>query len=141
VPPLREHRDDIPLLALYFAAKFAEKSKRPFKGISPDARSVLMAYSWPGNVRELENAIEHAIVLGITEEILPEDLPFVVLEEQPSGPAAARYHDVLLEARKDLIRTSLGQANGSVPEAARKLGIHPKYLHRLVRNLNLKADR
>ena len=74
LPPLREHRDDIPLLALHFAAKYAEKSRRPFKGISGEARKLLMNYTWPGNVRELENAIEHAIVLGLTEEILPEDL-------------------------------------------------------------------
>ena len=141
VPPLREHRDDIPLLALYFATKYAEKSKRPFKGISQEARTVLMAYNWPGNVRELENAIEHAIVLGITEEILPEDLPFGLLEEQSAGLTGARYHDMLLEARKELIRISLGEAKGNVPEAARMLGIHPKYLHRLVRNLNLKAER
>jgi DNA-binding NtrC family response regulator len=100
-----------------------------------------MSYSWPGNVRELENAIEHAIVLGITEEILPEDLPFALLEEQSSGLTGARYHDVLVEARRELIRTSLTEAKGNVPEAARMLGIHPKYLHRLVRNLNLRAER
>jgi transcriptional regulator with GAF, ATPase, and Fis domain len=140
VPPLREHRDDIPLLALYFATKYAEKSKRPFKGISQEARTLLMSYSWPGNVRELENAIEHAIVLGITEEILPEDLPLSLLEEQSSGLTGARYHDVLIEARRELIRASLGEAQGNVPEAARMLGIHPKYLHRLVRNLNLKTE-
>ena len=64
VPPLRDRRDDIPLLAIYFAAKYSEKCKRPLKGISSDARALLMNYSWPGNVRELENAIEHAIVLG-----------------------------------------------------------------------------
>ena len=64
LPPLREHREDIRLLALYFAANYAEKSKRPFKGISKEARNLLVSYSWPGNVRELENAIEHAIVLG-----------------------------------------------------------------------------
>jgi transcriptional regulator with GAF, ATPase, and Fis domain len=140
VPPLREHRDDIPLLALYFAAKYAEKSKRPFKGISREARRFLMGYSWPGNVRELENAIEHAIVLGLTEEILLEDLPSGLIEEQSAEPLGARYHDVLNEAKKELIRSSLGEAKGNFPEAARLLGIHPKYLHRLVRNLNLKSD-
>jgi Nif-specific regulatory protein len=140
VPPLREHRDDIPLLALYFAAKYAEKSKRPFKGISREARRLLMGYSWPGNVRELENAIEHAIVLGLTEEILPEDLPSGLIEEQSAESLGARYHDVLNEAKKELIRSSLGEAKGNFPEAARLLGIHPKYLHRLVRNLNLKSE-
>jgi two-component system, NtrC family, response regulator HydG len=140
VPPLREHRDDIPLLALYFAAKYAAKSKRPFKGISREARTILMSYSWPGNVRELENAIEHAIVLGLTEEILPEDLPTAILEEQSAGLAGARYHAVLNHAKKELILDALREAGGSYPEAARLLGIHPKYLHRLVRNLNLKAE-
>jgi transcriptional regulator with GAF, ATPase, and Fis domain len=140
VPPLREHRDDIPLLALYFASKHVEKRKRPFKGISKEARELLIGYNWPGNVRELENAIEHAIVLGLTEEILPEDLPDSILEEQSAGLAGARYHDTLNEAKKELIRNSLREAKGSFPEASRLLGIHPKYLHRLVRTLNLKSD-
>ncbi|MGC1362012.1 MAG: sigma 54-interacting transcriptional regulator, partial [Silvibacterium sp.] len=140
VPPLREHRDDIPLLALYFAAKYAEKSNRPFKGISREARALLTSYSWPGNVRELENAIEHAIVLGLTEELLPEDLPNGILEEQSAELPCARYHDVLNETKKELVVSSLREAKGSFPEAARLLGIHPKYLHRLVRNLNLKSE-
>jgi transcriptional regulator with GAF, ATPase, and Fis domain len=140
VPPLREHRDDIPLLALYFAAKYAASSKRPCKGISREARTLLMNYSWPGNVRELENAIEHAIVLGLTEEILPEDLPIAILEEQSAGLEGARYHTVLNHAKKELILAALREATGSYPEAARLLGIHPKYLHRLVRNLKLKSE-
>ena len=140
VPPLREHRDDIPLLALHFAAKYAQKNKRPFKGISAEARKLLAGYSWPGNVRELENAIEHALVLGLTDEILPEDLPSGILEQQSAGLAGARYHEALNEAKKELVLSSLRDTNGSVPEAARLLGIHPKYLHRLVRNLNIKSD-
>ncbi|WP_051978676.1 sigma 54-interacting transcriptional regulator [Edaphobacter aggregans] len=140
VPPLREHREDIPLLALYFAAKYAEKSKRPFKGISQRARTLLMGYSWPGNVRELENAIEHAIVLGLTEEILPEDLPVGILEEQSAGLAGARYHDALNQTKRELVLNALREANGSYPEAARSLNIHPKYLHRLARNLKLKSE-
>jgi Nif-specific regulatory protein len=140
IPPLREHRDDIPLLALYFATKYAEKSKRPFKGISKEARTLLLNYSWPGNVRELENAIEHAIVLGLTEEILPEDLPNGILEEQSAELTDARYHDVLNQSKKEMIANALREAKGSYPEAARLLGIHPKYLHRLARNLGLKSE-
>jgi Nif-specific regulatory protein len=140
IPPLREHREDIPLLALYFAAKYAQKAKRPFKGISQKARTLLIDYSWPGNVRELENAIEHAIVLGLTEEILPEDLPNGILEEQSTGLAGARYHDTLNQSKKELILSTLREARGSYPEAARILGVHPKYLHRLARNLNLKSE-
>jgi transcriptional regulator with GAF, ATPase, and Fis domain len=140
VPPLREHREDIPLLALYFANKYAAKCKRACKGIAAEARSLLLQYSWPGNVRELENAIEHAIVLGLTDEILPEDLPNALLEEQSSGFGAARYHNTLNQTKKQLVLAALDETNGSQVEAARLLGIHPKYLHRLIRNLDLKPD-
>jgi len=138
IPPLREHREDIPLLALYFAAKYAERNKRPFKGISRDARNLLMSYDWPGNTRELENAIEHAIVLGLTDEILAEDLPSIILESLPAGMSKSRYQDVLNDKKKELILNALQEACGSFPEAARLLGIHPKYLFRLVRNLKLR---
>ncbi len=138
VPPLRDHRDDIPLLALYFATKLAEKNKRPFLGISREARRLLVGYNWPGNVRELENAMEHAIVLGLTEEILPEDLPVTILEERSAVVRGTRYHDVLNEQKRQLILASLREANQNFPEAARLLGVHPKYLHRLVRNLGLR---
>lgn len=140
VPPLREHREDIPTLALYFATKYAERGNRPFKGISPEARAHLMGYGWPGNVRELESAIEHAIVLGVTGEILVEDLPSAILGDQLASLAGARYHDVLTHAKRELIVCAIREAKGSYPEAARMLGIHPKYLHRLVRNLNLKSE-
>jgi transcriptional regulator of acetoin/glycerol metabolism len=101
---------------------------------------LLLQYSWPGNVRELENAIEHAIVMGLTDEILPEDLPNALLEEQSSGLAGARYHDTLNQTKKQLVLSALDEANGSPVEAARLLGVHPKYLHRLIRNFNLKTD-
>jgi transcriptional regulator with GAF, ATPase, and Fis domain len=138
-PPLREHREDIPLLALHFAHEYAAKCKRSFKGIAAEARSLLLQYSWPGNVRELENAIEHAIVMGLTEEILLEDLPDALLEEQASA-LAGRYHDTLNQTKKQLVLKALDEAKGSPVEAARLLGIHPKYLHRLIRNLKLKPE-
>jgi Nif-specific regulatory protein len=140
IPPLRERSKDIPLLALYFAAKYAERFNRPFKGISREARAMLLDYDWPGNVRELENAIEHAIVLGLTDEILPEDLPTGIVEQQGTA-SGSTYNDALNEKKKELIRSSLAQSHGSVPEAARLLGLHPKYLHRLIRNLKLKPER
>jgi Nif-specific regulatory protein len=140
VPPLRERREDIPLLALYFANKYAATCKRPFKGMSPKARTMLINYSWPGNVRELENAIEHAIVLGVSDEILPEDLPAALLEEQAPQVEGSRYHAVINDTKKNLIREALKNSSGSFPEAAKSLGVHPKYLFRLVRNLNLKSD-
>ncbi len=139
-PPLREHREDIPLLALHFANKYAAKCKRGFKGIAGEARALLMQYSWPGNVRELENAIEHALVLGLTDEILLEDLPGSLLEEQAAGLSSARYHNALDQTKRQVVLAALEEAQGSPSEAARLLGLHPKYLHRLIRNLNLKSQ-
>jgi Nif-specific regulatory protein len=140
MPALRERREDIGLLASYFAAKFSKRSNRPVLGISPQARACLQNYDWPGNVRELENAIERAIVLGSTDLILPEDLPDQLLEK--GVPAAANvegFHNAVVEAKKQLIRNAFDQAAGNYTEAARLLGLHPNYLHRLIRNMNMKA--
>jgi Nif-specific regulatory protein len=138
LPPLRDHREDIPLLAIYFATKYADRQQRAFKGISPDARTLLMTYDWPGNVRELENAIEHAIVMGTVEEILPEDLPEALLERQSVQVNSGKYHQSINELKKRLIVDAVTQAKGSYIEAARILGVHPNYLHRLIRNLEIK---
>jgi transcriptional regulator with GAF, ATPase, and Fis domain len=140
VPPLRKRREDIPLLAIYFATWFAQKCNRPFKGITAPARALLLNYDWPGNVRELENAIEHAIVLGASDEIRPEDLPESLLEKQADKPAGTKYHSAISELKKRLIRDALADANGSYTDAAKALGVHPNYLHRLIRNLDMKAE-
>jgi Nif-specific regulatory protein len=140
VPPLRKHREDIPLMAIYFATKYAQKCNRPFKGITAEARAMLMNYDWPGNVRELENAIEHAIVLGASDEIRPEDLPEALLERPTAKPEGAKYHAAISELKKRLIRDALAEANGSYTDAAKILGVHPNYLHRLIRNLEMKSE-
>ncbi len=140
VPPLRKRREDIPLLAIYFATRYAQKCNRPFKGITAEARGMLLNYDWPGNVRELENAIEHAIVLGASDEIRPEDLPESLLERQADKPAGTKYHSAISELKKRLIREALADANGSYTEAAKALGVHPNYLHRLIRNLQMKDE-
>jgi len=140
MPPLRERREDIPLLASYFAVKHGQKSKRLVKVISSEARACLMNYDWPGNIRELENAIERAVVLGTSEMILPEDLPEALLEtELPSGEANAHYQAGVRDAKKQLILSALEQSSGNYTEAAKLLGIRATYLHRLMRNLNLKT--
>jgi Nif-specific regulatory protein len=136
MPPLRERREDIPLLARYFAAKHATKTRRTIAGIAPEASACLLAYDWPGNVRELENAIEHAVVLGSTELILPDDLPDAVLEAAPDAPQT--YREALRQEKKEQILRAMQQAHGSYTEAARLLGVHPNYLHRLIRNLKLR---
>ncbi len=142
VPPLRERKDDIPLLAAYFAARYSEKVNRRVVGISPKARACLVRYGWPGNVRELENAIERAAVLGSTELILPEDLPDSVLEETgSSGEPVTALHNGIREAKRKLIEQAIEQADGNYTEAAGILGVHPNHLFRLIRTLNLTPKR
>jgi len=139
MPPLRERHDDIPLLANYFAAKYAEKCNRKISGISAEAQARLVGYDWPGNVRELENAIERAVVLGATDRILLEDLPESVLESEPAATEpGTKYHEAVAETKKQIILSAMQQAKGNYTEAAKLLGVHPNYLHRLIRNLNLK---
>ncbi|HEY0385002.1 MAG TPA: sigma 54-interacting transcriptional regulator, partial [Pyrinomonadaceae bacterium] len=140
MPSLKERGEDVVLLARYFAEKYGEKCNRRVKGISPEARARLMNYDWPGNVRELENAIERAVVLGTTERILPEDLPEAVLEiETPGAASSTKYHEAVAEAKKQLIINAVEQAAGNYTEAAKLLGVHPNYLHRLIRNMNLRG--
>lgn len=139
MPPLRQRQDDIPLLAKYFAVRYAEKCNRRITGISPDAQKRLLSYDWPGNVRELENAIERAVVLGTTDVILPEDLPEVILEtETRAMPAPTKYHEAVAETKKQVILQAMDQAKGNYNDAAKLLGVHPNYLHRLITNLNLR---
>ena len=142
MPPLRERAEDIPLLANYFARKYADKCNRRIAGISPEAKKLLMSYDWPGNVRELENAIERAVVLGTTDRILGDDLPEAVLDYDvtSSGETTSNYHDSVVRTKKKMITDAIKQANGNYTAAARLLGLHPNYLHRLIRNLNLKDE-
>jgi Nif-specific regulatory protein len=141
MPPLRERREDIPLLASYFAAKYSRKCKPHAMGISAAARQLLSRYDWPGNVRELENAIERAVVLGSTDLILPEDLPEALLETAaPASAGVAKYHEAIAEAKKQIILKAVEQAKGNFTEAAKLLGVHPNYLHRLISNLNLRPE-
>ena len=139
LPPLRDRREDIPMLAQHFAGKHCKQSCRPVMQLSAGVRAALLAYSWPGNVRELENAIERAVVLGSTDYILPEDLPDEVVDAGcPPISSITRYHEAMREAKKQLIVKTLDQVGGNHNEAARLLGLHPNNLHRLIRNLDLK---
>jgi transcriptional regulator with GAF, ATPase, and Fis domain len=138
MPPLRDHKADIPLLAGYFAAKYAEKCNRRILGISQDARTILSQYDWPGNIRELENAIERAVVLGSSGMILPEDLPETLHETPAQSMRSSTYHEAVRQLKRQLILTAMDQSDGKFTEAARLLGVHANYLHRLIRNLDLR---
>jgi len=142
MPALRERAEDISMLANYFVAKYADKCNRKVVGISGATKELLLRYDWPGNVRELENAIERAVVLGMTDQILPEDLPEAILEGSAAAAVvtASGYHEVVSSTKKQIIIDAMKKVNGSYTAAAKLLGLHPNYLHRLVRNLNLRDE-
>ena len=139
MPPLRDHKEDIPLLASFFVEKYCKKTGTKPKPFSGEALACMLNYDWPGNVRELENVVERALVLGSADDILPEDLPEALLEREAApGVEEAKYHIAVKDLKKKLIRNALDEAKGNYTEAARQLGVHPNYLHRLIRNLDLK---
>jgi Nif-specific regulatory protein len=139
MPTLRERKEDIPLLVRHLVLKHAKRCKVKPLPVSREALACLMNYDWPGNVRELENAIERALVLGSSDVILPEDLPETLLERTPPPEVTeGKYHAAVKELKKQLIIDAVVQAQGSYADAARILGVHPNYLHRLIRNLELK---
>jgi Nif-specific regulatory protein len=141
MPPLRERREDIPLLAGYFIARHREKTDRRITGLSESARACITSYAWPGNVRELENAVQHALILGSSELIMPEDLPESVAEsESGTGIPGTDFHQAVKQAKRKIVMTAIGEARGDMNRAAKSLGIHPTNLYRLVRMLDLKND-
>ena len=141
MPPLRDHKHDIPQLVGYFIEKHSARCGRPIKPISEPARSCLMSYDWPGNVRELENAVERAVVLSVGDTLLLEDLPEQILDLNPSPDySSAKYHAAVQDLKKKLILSAVKESGGNYTDAAKALGLHPNYLHRLIRNLNLKSS-
>ncbi|MEM6795442.1 MAG: sigma 54-interacting transcriptional regulator [Acidobacteriota bacterium] len=141
LPPLRERRSDIPLLAHHFASRSAQRLHRPVSGLTAAAQAALEAYDWPGNVRELRNAIERAVVLAADEFLRPEDLPELLLEWAPA-PAdhSAGYHQAVRRAKREILRAALEEAGGSYKEAAERLSLNRTYLHRLITNLGLRLE-
>ncbi len=142
MPALRERREDIPMLTRHFVQKHAKRCKVKTKPVSREAMAALVNYEWPGNVRELENAIERALVMGESPEmLLLEDLPESLLEQAPPEEIQeGKYHAGVKELKRQLILDAVEQTRGNYVEAAAILGVHPNYLHRLIRNLGLKDE-
>jgi two-component system response regulator AtoC len=138
-PPLRERREDILLLANYFASEFSRNAKRKPVRLSNEVRAYLTAYDWPGNVRELANAIQRAIILGSSDSILPEDLPESILEiSADAGSPIGKFYSDLKDLKRQLILKAIQQSAGNFTAAAALLGIRPNNLHRLVTQLDLR---
>ncbi len=142
--PLRERREDIPLLAMNFLAKYSEETKRPIRGVAPEAMELFLRYDWPGNVLELENAIERAVALGTGAVLTPESLPEQIRDRRPETgdqrretrdrgpetgtPVSSLESPVDLDAvvsrvERDLILEALRQAGGVQKKAAQALGL------------------
>ena len=137
-PPLRERPEDTLPLAEHFAKKYAAECGRKIVGLAPEARVYLQGYAWPGNVRELENAIERAVVLGSADMLLAEDLPEHIRESRPAAVSASMYEEAVEAAKRQVVLQAFEQVNHDHEAAAKILGLHPNYLHKLIRTMNLK---
>jgi two-component system response regulator HydG len=135
LPPLRERRDDIPLLAQHFLDMFAKKNHKEIKGFTPRAMDLLIRYDWPGNVRELMNAIERCVVLARSEYVDSENLNTIQNLSQPDSKSLPFYEEKdnsvsLEDVEKTAILRMLEHVSGNKSEAARRLGITRKTLHK-----------
>ena len=134
MPPLRDRREDIPLLAQHFLKMFAEKNRKQINGFTPQAMDRLLKYDWPGNVRELMNAVERGVVLS-RSDYLDEDELALILKDAPfpgeiSPKDAILTHNPLNEVEKAAILKMLELTGGNKSEAARRLGVTRKTLHK-----------
>jgi two-component system response regulator HydG len=149
LPPLRERREDIPLLAEHFLAKHAAAYARPAEHFAPEALELLTGYAWPGNVRELENVVERAVAVTKGQIVGAEALPEELRGEQTGilpGPMLAKlpYKDVLELARDRVSREYLvalmKEFAGNVTHASERAGVERESLHRLLKRYGVKSD-
>jgi Nif-specific regulatory protein len=137
-PALRERPEDTLPLAEHFAKKYAAECGRRIVGLAPEARAYLQSYSWPGNVRELENAIERAVVMGSADMVLAEDLPEDIRESRPAAVSASMYEEAVEAAKRQVVLQAFDRVDYDHEAAAKILGLHPNYLHKLIRTMDLK---
>jgi DNA-binding NtrC family response regulator len=148
VPPLRERRGDIPLLAVHFL--FNGSADRPSKprGFAPEAMALLEHYGWPGNVRELKNTVERAQALATREYIQPEDLPAEVRHPTsemidrlpPIHSFKAAKQEIVTEFEERSLRELMERSGWNIAQAARTSGVHRKTIERKLKRYNLRRD-
>jgi Nif-specific regulatory protein len=133
IPPLRERKQDIPLLAEYFFDRFKREKGVIDMKISDTALKKMMDYDWPGNVRELRNAIERAVVMGNDREVLPEDLPISRIKPDNSGmQIGLTLKEALDKFKLEFIKLNLEHTGGNRSKAAKIMDIQRTYLSRLI---------
>ena len=133
IPPLRERKDDIPLLAEHFLRKYSRQTAKQVDRIDSEAMRTLKSYDWPGNVRELENAIERAVVLSKSRLLRAPDFSFL-----SAGPVAELKPRSLRETEKDYVLRILEECDWNVTQASKTLDIHRATLHKMMKRLGLK---
>jgi two-component system response regulator AtoC len=151
MPPLRDRKEDIPLLVRGFLRHFCKVNGKPLLELTADAMNTLLTYNWPGNVRELRTAIEHGVVMATGSKITVRDLPMAVRQAAssvlPRGISATRAFGLkaspldLHETERKLILQALATTNGNVTAAAQKLGISRRTLHRKINEMNAEKLR
>lgn len=130
VPPLRERKEDIPLLAASFIKEFAEENDKKINGIEQRARTAIYNYDWPGNIRQLQNCIQSAVVMSSDDMIHFEDLPAALREQEENSSIIIPVGANMQEAEKQVILQTLANQNGNKTKTAEILGIGRRTLHR-----------
>jgi len=148
LPPLRQRKDDIPLLAQHFLEKYGKENNRPGMEITSDALDLMMDYDWPGNVRELENVMERAVVLSsgvrIGAELIPEHIrtaPAFHIPKFVVPPEGISFKDVITNVEKRLIESTLEAAGGVQKRAAELLKIKPTTLNEMIKRYEIGTRR
>jgi DNA-binding NtrC family response regulator len=147
MPPLRERKEDIPILVRGFLRHFCKENQKPLLDLAPDAMDALLTYDWPGNIRELRSTIEHGVVMATGKQIVLRDLPMAVRQAatgklpgdvSPTEAFGEKTRPLdLHETERRLIAQALAATNGNVTAAAKKLGISRRTLHRKINEINL----
>jgi DNA-binding NtrC family response regulator len=142
VPPLRDRKEDIPLLVAHFVKMYARKLRRPPPDIAPEGLELLQRYHYPGNVRELENIMERAVILTEGDTILPDVLPVEVVEGPSTSnlvPSEHKFADTKNDFEKNYVETLLRETRGNVTRAAEKAGIDRKNFREKIKKHGLNA--
>ncbi|MEF9427409.1 MAG: sigma 54-interacting transcriptional regulator, partial [Candidatus Mariimomonas ferrooxydans] len=138
VPPLRERREDIPLIVDYQLKRFIEIHNKIVKGISPEAMEVINSYNWPGNIRELMNCIESAVVMTREDHINVESLPPFLFLSQEKQRTTGKVSKNLFDIERDTILETLNRTGGNKAKAAKELGFGLRTLYRKIEQYGMK---
>jgi DNA-binding NtrC family response regulator len=143
LPPLRERKEDLPLLVKHFVEKLAKRDGKKIAGVSDGVMAAFEAHDWPGNIRELENALEHAVVMAAddAEELTADLLPRNLSRPGPVGVGGRRLAEALAEAERQALLEALNETNWDLSRAAGALGITPRSMAYSVKKHNLAQDR